>query len=716
MTSRRDFLKVTGATGAGLVLGFHLDAKARPGEAPRAEFRPNAYLAVLPDGTVRITVPKTEMGQGVRTALPLAVADEMDLDWSRIDVVTAQPGPDFKSMQTGGSTSVSSTWTPLRKAGAAAREMLKAAAAAQWNIGTDQCRTEKGFVLGPGGKKLGYGALAEAAAKLPVPKDPPLKKPADYRLLGKRTPRFDGPAIVTGKAIFGLDVRRPGQRFAAVLRCEVPGGQPKTWDDARARAVRGVKAVVKVPTGLAVIADSTWSAFKGREALAAATTWDEGPAKDFNSAALEGKMRAALTGPADEARKDGDVEKALAAAARVLEAEYAFPYQAHATMEPMNATVHMRADGAEMWTGSQSPNRAQERAAAAADLKPEQMKVNVALIGGGFGRRLGTDFSTEAAQVAKAAGGGPVQVVWDREDDFRHDLFQPATLHRMRAGLDASGALSAWAHRIAGPAVLRSWMGGQKSPAQASVEANGALDIPYAIPALKVDFAEVEAPTALGWWRGIQIVPNVFARECFLDEVAHASGKDPLQLRLDLMGDRGVVKFGREEADIRRLKKVLQVAAEKAGWGRKLPAGHGLGLACHAYDGRTYAAEVAEVSVEKGQLRIHKITCAVDCGIAVNPLGLEAQVEGGIAFGLSALYSQITWEKGRTVQTGYHDFPVLRIGDMPTIETHIVPSAEAPSGIGEPPVPVAIPAVLNAVFAATGKRIRRLPLGPDSFK
>jgi len=716
MTSRRDFLKVTGATGAGLVLGFHLDAKARPGEAPRAEFRPNAYLAVLPDGTVRITVPKTEMGQGVRTALPLAVADEMDLDWSRIDVVTAQPGPDFKSMQTGGSTSVSSTWTPLRKAGAAAREMLKAAAAAQWNIGTDQCRTEKGFVLGPGGKKLGYGALAEAAAKLPVPKDPPLKKPADYRLLGKRTPRFDGPAIVTGKAIFGLDVRRPGQRFAAVLRCEVPGGQPKTWDDARARAVRGVKAVVKVPTGLAVIADSTWSAFKGREALAAATTWDEGPAKDFNSAALEVKMRAALTGPADEARKDGDVEKALAAAARVLEAEYAFPYQAHATMEPMNATVHMRADGAEMWTGSQSPNRAQERAAAAADLKPEQMKVNVALIGGGFGRRLGTDFSTEAAQVAKAAGGGPVQVVWDREDDFRHDLFQPATLHRMRAGLDASGALSAWAHRIAGPAVLRSWMGGQKSPAQASVEANGALDIPYAIPALKVDFAEVEAPTALGWWRGIQIVPNVFARECFLDEVAHAIGKDPLQLRLDLMGDRGVVKFGREEADIRRLKKVLQVAAEKAGWGRKLPAGHGLGLACHAYDGRTYAAEVAEVSVEKGQLRIHKITCAVDCGIAVNPLGLEAQVEGGIAFGLSALYSQITWEKGRTVQTGYHDFPVLRIGDMPTIETHIVPSAEAPSGIGEPPVPVAIPAVLNAVFAATGKRIRRLPLGPDSFK
>jgi isoquinoline 1-oxidoreductase beta subunit len=275
--------------------------------------------------------------------------------------------------------------------------------------------------------------------------------------------------------------------------------------------------------------------------------------------------------------------------------------------------------------------------------------------------------------------------------------------------------LSAWAHRIAGPSILRSWVGGKKLPDQAASECNGALDIPYAIPALKVDFAEVEAPTPLGWWRGIEIVPNVFARECFLDEVAHAAGKDPLQFRLDLLGRQGIVKFGRDEADIRRLKKVLQVAAEKAGWGRKLPAGHGLGLACHAYDGRTYAAEVAEVSVEKGKLRVHKVTCAVDCGFVVNPSGLEAQVEGGIAFGLSALFTQITWEKGRTVQTGFLDFPLVRQGDMPVVETHIIPSTEAPSGMGEPPVPLPIPAVLNAVFAATGKRIRRVPLNGDSF-
>jgi len=711
VTSRRDFLKVTGAAGTGLMLGLYLEAKPRPGESAGAAFHPNAFLAIRPDGTVQITVPKVEMGQGVRTALPLALAEELDLDWSKVDVVTAQPGPEFKAMNTGGSTSVSTTWDTLRRAGATARDMLKGAAAAQWNVSAAQCRTEHGFVLGPDGRKLGYGALAEAAAKLPVPKDAPLKKAADYRLVGKRTPRFDGPAIVTGKAVFGLDVRRPGQRFAAVLRCAVIGGQPKAWDETKAKAVRGVKAVVKVPTGLAVIADSTWAAFKGRDALAATTTWDEGAAREFSSAVLEVKMRSALTGPADDARREGDAGKALRAAAKVLEAEYSFPYQAHVTVEPMNATTTVNAAGAEMWAGSQSANRAQERAAAALGLKPEQMKVNVPLIGGGFGRRLGTDFSTEAAQVAKAAGGGPVQVVWDREDDLRHDLHHPATLHRLRAGLDTSGALTAWAHRIAGPAVLRSWIGGQKAPSQAATETNGAYDIPYAIPAIAVDFAEVDAPTPLGWWRGIQIVPNVFARECFLDEVAHTLGKDPLQFRLDLLGDRGKVKFGRDEADIRRLKKVLEVAAAKAGWGRKLPAGHGLGLACHAYDGRTYAAEVAEVSVLKGQIRIHKVTCAVDCGLAVNPAGLEAQVEGGIAFGLSALFSQITWEKGSTVQTGYHDFPVLRMADMPLIETHVVSSPEAPSGMGEPPVPVAIPAVLNAVFAATGKRIRKLPLG-----
>ncbi|WP_306591981.1 xanthine dehydrogenase family protein molybdopterin-binding subunit [Geothrix sp. 21YS21S-4] len=709
MTSRRDFLKVAGSAGAGLVLGLRLDARPAPPEAAKAAFRPNAFLTIRTDGTVQITVPKAEMGQGVRTALPLVVAEELDLDWARIEVVNAQPGPDFKAMQTGGSTSVSTTWNALRTAGAAAREMLKAAAAAQWGVSPAECRTEQGFVLGPGGRKLGYGDLAEAAAHQPVPKDPPLKKPADYRLMGKRTPRVDGPALVTGKAIFGLDVRRPGQRVAAVLRCPVPGGKPKAWDASKALAVRGVKAVVEVPTGLAVIADRTWAAFKGRDALAPTATWDEGAAKDFNSADLERRTRAALAGPAEEVRREGDVEKALAASARILEAEYAFPYQAHVTVEPPNGVAQVRRDGAELWVGTQSANQAQERAAAALGLKPEQVRIDLPLLGGGFGRRLGTDFSTEAAQVAKAAGGGPIQVVWDREDDLRHDLHHPATLHRMKAGIRDS-AVTAWAHRIAGPSILRSWTGGQKPPILPGVESNGAYDTPYAFPAIAVDYAEVDVPTPLGWWRGIQVVPNVFARECFLDEVAHALGKDPLRFRLDLLGDRGKVKFGRDEPDIQRLKRTLEMAAEKAGWGRSLPPGHALGLACHAFDGRTYASQVAEVSVVKGQLRVHRIVCAVDCGFVVNPAGLEAQIEGGIAFGLSALFSQITWDKGRTVQTGYHDFPVLRLPDMPVVETHAVPSSEPPSGIGEPPVLLPIPAVLNALFAATGKRIRKVPL------
>lgn len=712
MTSRRDFIKVTGAAGAGLVLGLHLEAKPRPGEAATPTFRPNAYLAIRPDGRTILTVPKSEMGQGVRTSLPLVVAEELDLDWARVELVQAMPGPEFQQLGTGGSTSVSTTWTTLRTAGAAAREMLVAAAAQAWRVSPGQCRTEKGFVHGPGGKKAGYGELAEAAAKQRVPKAPRLKTPKEFRLLGRPTRRVDGPKIVTGKALFGLDTRRPGQRFAAVLRCPVVGGTPKTWDAAKAMAVRGVKAVVPVPTGLAVVADGTWPAFKGREALARTVSWDEGPNKGFNSKDLELKMRAALDGPADDARRAGAAAPALAAAARVVEAEYAFPFQAHTTMEPMNTTAVIHPDGAELWTGTQSPNAAQERAAAAVGLKPDQVKVNVTLLGGGFGRRSGTDFSTEAAQVAKAAGGGPIQVVWNREDDIRHDQFHPATLHRLKAGLDGNGGLAAWSHRMAGGAVLRSWLGGKKAPDQAETEANGAWDIPYDIPALDISFAEVEVPVPLGWWRAIEIVPNVFARECFLDEVAHAAGKDPLAYRLELLGKRGKVKMGEEEVDISRLRRVLELAAEKAGWGRALPKGHGLGLACHAYDRRTYLAEVAEVSVEKGNLKVHRVISAVDCGIILNPDGLAGQVEGGVAWGVSALYSQITFEKGRAVQENFDTFPVLRLPEMPLVEVHTVASGEAPSGMGEPPVPVSIPAILNAVFAATGKRLRRLPTTP----
>lgn len=710
MTTRRDFLKVTGAAGAGLVLGLRLEAAPRPGEPHPRDFRPNAYIAIRPDGTAVLTVPKSEMGQGVRTALPMVLAEELDLDWSHVTLLQAMPGPEFPHLGTGGSTSVSTTWSVLRRAGAAAREMLIAAAAQTWGVPADACRTRDGRVLGPGGHEAAYGDLVEAASRLPVPRVPRLKEPREFRLLGRPVRRVDAPALVTGKPVFGLDVRRPGQRFAAVLRCPVVGGTPKQWDASKALAVPGVQAVLKIPTGLAVVATGTWPAFSGREALAATVVWDEGPNLSFNSKDLENRMRKALDGPADSARTVGDAAPALAAAARLLEAEYAFPFQAHTPMEPMNATARLGPDAGELWVGTQSPNGAQARAAAAAGLPPDRLAVNVTLLGGGFGRRSGTDFSTEAAQVARAAGGGPIQVVWDRTDDIRHDLFHPATLHRLRAGLDGRGRLAAWSHRMAGGAVLRSQLEGRKAPGQAETEANGAWDIPYAIPALDVAFAEVQVPVPLGWWRAIEIVPNVFARECFLDEVAHATGRDPLDFRLDLLGRRGRVKLGEEEVDIHRLRRVLELAAEKAGWGHPRPQGHGLGLACHCYDRRTYVAEAAEVSVERGNLRIHRIVSAVDCGFILNPEGLAAQVEGAIAWGVSALFSQITFDKGRTVQENFDTFPVLRMPEMPPVEIHTVASLEPPSGMGEPPVPVCIPAVLNAVFAATGRRLRRLPL------
>lgn len=715
MTTRRDFLKVTGAAGAGLVLGLRLDAAPRPGEPRPRDFRPNAYIAIRPDGTAVLTVPKSEMGQGVRTALPMVLAEELDLDWSHVTLLQAMPGPEFPHLGTGGSTSVSTTWSVLRRAGAAAREMLVTAAAQAWGVPAEACRTREGRVLGPGGHEAAYGDLVEAASRLPVPRVPRLKEPREFRLLGRPVRRVDAPALVTGKPVFGLDVRRPGQRFAAVLRCPVVGGTPKHWDASKALAVPGVQAVLKVPTGLAVLATGTWPAFRGREALAATVVWEEGPNRAFNSKDLEDRMRKALDGPADSARTVGDAAPALAAAARLLEAEYAFPFQAHTPMEPMNATARLGPDGGELWVGTQNPNGAQAKAATAAGLPPDKMAVNVVLLGGGFGRRSGTDFSTEAAEVAQAAGGGPVQVVWDRTDDIRHDLFHPATLHRLRAGLDGRGRLAAWSHRMAGGAVLRSQLEGRKAPGQAETESNGAWDIPYDIPALDVAFAEVQVPVPLGWWRAIEIVPNVFARECFLDEVAHATGRDPLDFRLDLLGRRGRVKLGEEEVDIHRLRRVLELAAEKAGWGHPSPRGRGLGLACHCYDRRTYVAEAAEVSVERGNLRIHRIVSAVDCGFILNPEGLAAQVEGAIAWGVSALFSQITFDKGRTVQENFDTFPVLRMPEMPPVEIHTVASLEPPSGMGEPPVPVCIPAVLNAIFAATGRRLRRLPLSPSDL-
>ena len=706
MTStRRDFLKITSAAGTSLALGFHLEASAAP--AAPALFQPNVWLRMAGDGRITITVGKSEMGQGVRTALPMIVAEELGVAWTDIDLAQAEPGTAFPRLGTGGSRSIETQWAPLRHAAAAAREMLVAAAAAQWAVPVSACKAVQGAVLHEAtGKRLGFGKLAAAAAKLPVPEHPALKALPDFSLVGHSTLRFDGPRIVNGSAQFGLDMKLPGMRYAVVARCPVFGGKPATWDDAKTRALPGVKAVVRISTGLAVVAESTAQALAGLEALV--VTWDPGPHADFNSVANRALLLDLAGKPGVTARTEGNAPATLAQAAKRLEATYEFPWQAHVPLEPPNCLAHVKADGCELWTGTQSPNDAQARVAKLLGLPPEKVRIHVPLLGGGFGRRLRSDFAVEAAELSKAIQG-PVQVVWSRQDDIQHDLYHPMSIHRLEAALEA-GALTAWQHRVAAPSIMLSWTQGKRSPGLVETETSGAEDLPYRIPHLRVEYAESPCPVPLGWWRGIQVVPNVFARECFLDEVAAALGKDPLALRLELLG-KGIRELGGEKVDLDRLRAVLVLAADKAGWGKALPAGTGRGIACCAYDGRTYVAQVAEVSVDaQGVLKVRRVVAAADCGLVVNPTGAVGQIESGIFWGLSALRTQATFKDGHTVQDSYANFPVARMADAPVIEVHLVASEATPTGLGEPPVPPLIPAVLNAAFAANGKRIRSLPL------
>lgn len=708
--SRRDFLKLTALGGSALALGFAMPARGEE----RNAFAPNHWVRIDPDGTVSLTVGKVEMGQGVRTSLPMILAEELDADFARVKLVQGIPSATLR-LGTGGSFSVRALWTPLRNAGAAAREMLVAAAAARLAVDAASLRTEKGFVIHDATRRrLSYGELTADAAKLPVPATPKLKDAAQFRLVGKPTRRTDGKNIVTGKAEYGLDVRLPDMLYASIERPPVIGGSVKSFDATKAKQVPGVLSIVQVSRGVAVIARNSWAALKGREALN--VVFDDGGHGDFSSAKYTRSLFDAATKPGITTRSAGDSAAAIGRAARTLEADYVYPFYAHAPVEPMNTTAWLRDGACEIWSPTQAPNDVQERSAQLLGLTPDKVTVHTTLVGGGFGRRLGWDYALDAVEVARTVDQ-PVQVFWTRADDMRHGFFQAPSVHRMKAVLDESGAPLLWHHKKV--STYHNARGRTATPEQMQDPAYhrgvswGVDDWPYAIDAIETSYVYVPTHIPIGPWRAVFAPSSVFARETFFDEVAVAAKRDPLALRLQLLaGAPDIVEVGTHKLSRPRLRRVLETAAEKGKWGEKLPKGRGRGIACDVYGGVTHVAYVVDVTVKNGNIRVDKITCAIDCGLVVNPNGVEQQVEGGAIWGLSsALKGAITITNGIVDQTSFADFAVLRLDETPCIETHILPSDVAsPMGVGEPTVAPIVPALVNAIYAATGERVRTLPI------
>lgn len=721
MSTRREFIKLVGASGGALVLGVGRTSA----QGAASAFKPNAWLRVEPDGSVVIRVGKSEMGQGVRTALPMIVAEELDVDFGSVRIEQAQPGPDFRSLGTGGSRSVMTSFAPLRKAGAAARTMLVGAAAARWGVAAAECTTGSGAVAhAKSGRRLAYRELCADAARQPVPEAPALKKTTEFKLVGRRQPRVDGADIVTGRARYGIDVRLPGMRFAVVARPPLLGGSVASFDASAARAVRGVRDVVQISAGVAVVADDTASALRGRDALV--VKWNDGPNAGFDSEAHTRALEQAVAQPDMTIRKDGEGRAAMGKAARTLEATYLYPFAAHAPIEPMNSTALVAAGRCEIWSPSQAPNAAQQMAVKLLGIAESEVTVNVTLIGGGFGRRLGVDFDKDAVEVARAMPGTPVQVLRTREDDMVHGYFQAASAHRLIAGLDDKGGLIALEHRKAStPHNARSVPSDEqkRDPKVRRGWTWGIYDQPYFAPAFEATYAIVEAPVPIGPWRAVFSPSSVFARECFVDELALATQKDPLALRLELLGGADpalpatFATSEDESVDRRRLRRVLEVVAEKAGYGRGAPAGRALGLAANVFHSSAYIAYVVEVSkrakASGGQLPfvVHRVVCAIDCGLVINPDMVAQQVESGVVWSLSNMKNEITFKAGRAEQSSYADFPVLMIDETPQVETHLVgPTENDPSGIGETVVCPLAPAVANALSRLSGRRIRRLPV------
>jgi isoquinoline 1-oxidoreductase subunit beta len=712
--NRRHFLKAGFSLGGGLILGFHFypsGAGGAAGAAPGALFAPNAFVRIGTDNVVTFIINKSEMGQGVYTSLPMLIAEELECDWKELHLEAAPVDhaydhAEWGPMQgTGGSSSVRSEWERLRRAGATAREMLLAAAAAAWSVEKATCHAEKGRVFHASGKSLTFGELADKAAYLPAPKRVALKDPSQFKMIGRAMKRLDTPEKTDGKAVFGLDARVPGMLTALIARPPVFGGKTVSVRVDKAKAVPGVRDVLQVPSGVAVVADGLWPAKKGRDLLE--IVWAEGDGVKISTTALRRQYTGLANTPGKAARAVGDTGKAFLGAATTLSAEYEVPYLAHAMMEPLNCLIDFRGDTCEIWTGTQSQTVDRDKAAQVLGLKPGKVQLHTTFLGGGFGRRANpdSDFVVEAAEVAKALKK-PVKVIWSREDDIKGGYYRPMWSDKISAALDANGNPVAWQHTIVGQSILEGtvFQGMVKDGVDAtSVE--GAEDIPYNIPNILVDVHSPKIGIPVQWWRSVGHSHTAFVVESFIDELAHAAKKDPLEFRRSLL-----LRHPRHKA-------VLELAAQKAGWGTSLPAGYGRGIAVHDSFG-SFIAQVAEVSVSAdGSVHVHRVVCAVDCGRVVNPDTVSAQMEGGIVFGLTAaLYGAITLKDGRVEQSNFHNYQMLRMSAMPAVEVYIAPSEEPPEGVGEPGVPPVAPAVANAVFAATGKRIRTLPISTAELK
>ncbi|MGF6425088.1 molybdopterin cofactor-binding domain-containing protein [Bradyrhizobium elkanii] len=709
--SRRNFLRAGAIAGGGLLLSVSLPFASRESEAAASDaFVPNAFVRIGSDGKVVLTMPYVEMGQGTYTSIPMLIAEELEIGLTQVRLEHAPPSdklyanPLLGVQATGNSNAMRGAWQPMRKAGATAKAMLVAAAAKRWNVELGACRAENGEVHHTAsGRKLGYGELATDAAQMAVPENVTLKSPSEFKLIGTPAKRLDTPSKINGTAVYGIDARPPGVKVATLAQSPVFGGRVKRVDDAAAKAVKGVRQIVTLDDAVAVVADHMGAAKKGLAALA--IEWDEGPHAKLATSDIARELEAATTKPGTVAQNIGDADKAMAGAATKVEATYQLPFLAHATMEPMNCTVHVRPDGCEIWVGSQALSRAQAMAAKVLNMPPEKVVVHNHLLGGGFGRRLEVDGVIRAVQIAKQVDA-PVKLVWTREEDIQHDMYRPYWCDRISVGLDASGKPVAWNNRFAGSSVLARWAPPAFRNGLDPDTTEGAIDLVYDIPNFHVEYVRVEPPgIPTAFWRSVGPSHNVFVTESVIDELAAAAKQDPVDYRRALLGKSP------------RAKAALELAAAKAGWGGKLPAGRGRGVSLQFVFG-SYLAQVAEVEVARdGSVRVHRVVCAMDCGTVVNPDTVQAQLQSGINFGVTAaLYGEITLKDGRVEQSNFDSYQMLRIDQAPAIEVHIVPSTEPPGGMGETGTSGIVPAISNAIFAATGKRLRKMPVDPAVLK